>query len=187
VIKKRDEAAALATAEGCREAATGISLADLFRREKDLASFRRALLDLHGVFPFSCADMIDLGRAYFERFPDREADRNIDEVRLGYAVVRAAITEKVVLAVDASRRNAYRAIFDDAASVGAATEALIEAASLEIVLADHDAIVSDLAALKATIDGIPKGMIKERFIGGISYFFNVLFALKLSLRSRAPR
>ena len=77
----------------------GVSLADLFRRGQDLESFRRSVLKLEGRFPFSSADMIELGMAYLERFPDREQDRNAEEVRLGYAIVRTAIAEKAVLAV----------------------------------------------------------------------------------------
>ena len=62
--------------------------------------------------------MIELGAAYFERFPDRTRDRNADEVRLGYALVRVAIIEKAVLAVDPARRDAYRTMFDDVVRVG---------------------------------------------------------------------
>jgi len=111
----------------------------------------------------------------------------MEEVRLGYAVVRAAIIEKVVLAVDPSRRDCYRAIFGDSVRIGPEAEALLPSTSLEEVLADHDALAASLAALRAAIDEIPKGMVKERFVGGISYFFNILFAVKMSLGSRLPR
>jgi hypothetical protein len=164
----------------------GVSLADLFRREVDLESFRRAVAELGGRFPFATADMIDLGRAYLERFPDREQDRNAEEVRLGYALVRTAIIEKAVLAVDPARRQAYRTIFGDLDRLGPETAALVAASGRETVLADHAALTGTLAGLKTAIEGIPKGMIRERFIGGISYFFNILYVFKLSLGERRP-
>jgi len=164
--------------------AAGISLAEIFRRGKDLESFRRAVLELEGNFPFTSADMIALGKAYLDRFPDREQDRNAEEVRLGYAVVRTVILEKAVLAVVPSRRPVYRAIFSDPDRVIHEAAALIAGVGRTAVLADHDALAGALAGLKAAIEEIPKGMIRERFIGGISYFFNILYVLKMSL---APR
>jgi hypothetical protein len=161
-----------------------VCLADLFRQEKDGQSFYRALLQLEGDFPFTSADMIELGQAYFERFPPRE--QNKEQVRLGYTMVRAAIIEKAVLAVDASRRQAYRAIFSDAKKFAPQIEALIASAGLKTVLADHDALASTLAALKASITEMPKGLIKERYTGGLAYFSNILYAIKLSLSSRPP-
>ncbi len=164
-----------------RHPGAGVSLAGLFRGQKDLESFRRAVLDLEGDFAFASADMIELGMAYLERFPDREQDRNPEEVRLGYAIVRMAIAEKAVLAVDPPRRRAYRAIFSDLDRLARETESLIASAGREVILADHDALTVSLAALRAAIEEIPKGMIRERFIGGISYFFNILYVLKLNL------
>jgi len=122
--------------------------------------------------------------AYLERFPDRQQDRNAEEVRLGYAIVRTAIAEKAVLAVGPPRRQAYRAIFSDANRIAPETEALVASAGWEVILADHDALAAALAALKAAIEEIPKGMIRERFIGGISYFFNILYVFKMNLGSR---
>jgi hypothetical protein len=166
--------------------AAGISLAEIFRRGKDLEAFRRAVLELQGSFSFTTADMIDLGRAYLERFPDREQDRNAEEVRLGYAIVRTAMIEKAVLAVDPPRRNAYRSIFSNIDRLAAEAEALVDSAGLGVIQADHDALAAALACLRSAIEEIPKGMIRERFIGGISYFFNILYALKMNLVSRRP-
>ena len=166
--------------------AAGISLAEIFRRGRDLEAFRRAVLELQGSFSFTTADMIDLGRAYLERFPDREQDRNAEEVRLGYAIVRTAMIEKAVLAVDPLRRNAYRSIFSNIDRLAAEAEALVDSAGLGVIQADHDALAAALARLRSAIEEIPKGMIRERFIGGISYFFNILYAFKMNLLSRRP-
>jgi hypothetical protein len=175
------------TASRARHPGAGVSLADLFRRGKDLESFRRAVLELEGRFPFTSADMIELGMAYLERFPDREQGRNAEEVRLGYAIVRTALLEKAVLAVAPSRRNAYRTIFGDPDGIICETNGLVASAGLEIILADHAALAAALAALRTAIEEIPKGMIRERFIGGISYFFNILYVFKMNLGSRGPK
>ena len=81
--------------------------------------------------------MIELGTAYFERYPDRAQDRNAAEIRLGYAAARAALIEKAVLAVDPARREAYRTMFDDVVKVGPSIGVLLAAAGREILLADH--------------------------------------------------
>ncbi|MCK7477364.1 MAG: hypothetical protein M0C28_07630 [Candidatus Moduliflexus flocculans] len=126
--------------------------------------------------------MIELGTAYFERYPDRAQDRNAAEIRLGYAAARAALIEKAVLAVDPARREAYRTMFDDVVKVGPSIGVLLAAAGREILLADHISLSAALAGLKATIDEIPRGMIKERFVGGISNLFNILYVIGMKLR-----
>jgi hypothetical protein len=158
------------------------SLAELFRREKDPESFRRAVIALGGDFPFGSADMIELGTAYFDRYPDRAQDRNAAEIRLGYSAVRAALIEKAVLAVDPARREAYRTMLDDVVKVGPSIGVLLAAAGRVILLADHAALSAAITGLKATIDEIPKGMIKERFVGGISNLFNILYVIGMKLR-----
>ena len=159
------------------------SLAEIFRRAPDLASFRRSVAALGGDFPFASADMIELGKAYFERFPDRVQDRNADEVRLGYAVVRTAVIEKAVLGLAPDRRAAFREMLDDVSRVGPTVEGLIGTAGSEALGADIERLSSVLADVRATIDEIPKGMIKERFIGGISNLFNILYVIRM----KAPR
>ncbi len=159
------------------------SLAELFRREPDLASFRRAVAVLGGDFPLSSADMIELGTAYFERFPDRVHDRNAEEVRLGYAIVRTVVIEKAVLGLAPERRPVFREMLDDVSRVGPAVEGLLGSAGAEALASDIERLSSALTALRATIDEIPKGMVKERFVGGISNLFNILYVIRM----RAPR
>lgn len=159
------------------------SLAEIFRRDSDPDSFRRAVLALNGDFPFGSADMIRLGEAYFERYPDRTQDRNAAEVRIGYALARVALIEKAVLAVDPSRRDAYRALFDDVLKVGPTVASLLASAGRETLQADQRALAAALAGLKAVIDEIPKGLVKERFVGGISSLYNIAYVLDMKLRA----
>jgi hypothetical protein len=73
-------------------------------------------------------------------------------------------------------------MLDDVVKVGPSIGVLLAAAGREILLADHTALSAALAGLKATIDEIPKGMIKERFVGGISNLFNILYVIGMKLR-----
>jgi len=158
------------------------SPASIFVRSKALEPFRAAILALDGDFPFAAPDMIALGQAYFEAFPDRTHDRNPEEVRLGYALVRVCIIEKTVLAVGPERRETYRTVFNDVARAGPALEPLIAGAGREALSRDCDALSAALEDIKAVIDEIPKGMVKERFVGGISNLFNILYVLRMKAR-----
>jgi hypothetical protein len=159
-----------------------VSLVEIFRRGNDPESFRRAVIALGGDFPFASADMIELGAAYFERCPDRAQDRDAAEVLLGYAVTRVAIIEKALLAVDPARREAFRAMLNDVAQVGPRFEALRATTGRNVLGADHAALLAALNGLKGVIDEIPKGLIKERFVGGISNLFNILYVVQMKLR-----
>jgi len=161
--------------------AAGDTLAAVFLREKDLESFRNAVTGLDGVFPFTSADMIALGEAYFEKYPDRTHGRRMDEVRLGYEIVRIAVIEKAVAGFDAVRKNAYRTILGDVAKVASTVAALRRSSGTAALAADGARLRSALEAIKATIDEIPKGMIKERFVGGISNLFNILYVFQMNV------
>ena len=158
------------------------SLAEIFRSEPDLDSFRAAVLALEGDFPLDSDGLIDLGQAYFERFPDRAQDRNAAEVLLGYAVARVVLIEKAVLAVPAERRAAFRAMLSDVGRVGPLLEAVRAPAGEAALESDLEALRAALDALKAVIDEIPKSLVKERFVGGISNLYNILYVIRLKLR-----
>ncbi len=158
------------------------SLAEIFRREPDLESFRRAVRAFAGDFPLGSAEMIELGQAYFERCPDRTCDRNAAEVLLGYALARVVLVEKSVLSVRPARREAFRAMLNDVAAVGPSIDGLLASSGRDELLADHAALRAALTALGSVIDEIPKGLIKERFVGGISNLFNILYVIQMKLR-----
>ncbi len=164
---------------------SGLSPAAIFARNSTAESFRAAVEALAGDFPFAAPDMIALGEAYFRAHPDRTHDRNPEEVRLGYALARVCIIEKTVRGIDPGRRAAYRAIFHDVSKASPLLEPLVAAAGGREALArDCEDLAAALDRIKATIDEIPKSMIKERFVGGISNLFNILYVLRM--KARAP-
>jgi len=165
----------------------GESPAEIFDRVPDAASFRREIRRLDGDFPFDSGAMIRLGEAYFRRFPDSPSARNLDEVRLGYALVRVCAVEKLVRGMSPDLRDAYRAAFEDPGRAAGVVAARRAVAGPEAPAGDIDALAAGLAVLKTTVDEIPRGMIKERFMGGLSTLFNILYVLRIAAGRRDGR
>lgn len=161
--------------------------AELFRLFPDPGDFARAVRERKGDFAFDAAAMIDLGRAYFEFHPDSSADRDLKAVQIGYALVRVCAIERMVAALKPEGREFYRAALEQparireliAARLGGVSEGEPGSASLG---AELEAVEAALDAVRAEIELIPKGMIKERFVGGISLLTNGLYLVRTWLR-----
>lgn len=162
-----------------------VSLAEIFRSSKDVEAFRRAVRALDGEFDLDSAAMIALGTAYFEKHPDRGQDRNMEEVRLGYELTRVCAIEKMVRGLPAGRKDVYRKALSNAAAVGPAVEELTKSIGADGLAADQALLSDALDGIKRTIDDIPKGMIRERFAGGVSALFNILYVFKMKMRPPA--
>jgi hypothetical protein len=154
--------------------------AELFRHHPAPEEFARAVRGLGGEFPFDAEAMIALGRAYFERHPDSAGDRDLDAVRIGYAVVRACSIETIVRGLNPAGRDFYRAVFEQPSRTRALVEARISdgGEAPERLRAELEAVRAAMEAIRAEIELIPKGMIKERFVGGISLLSNGLYLVK---------
>lgn len=70
------------------------SLAELFRLHSRLDDFFDSVRRLDGQFPLGAEDMMALGQAYFERYPEKFVERDLKEVRLGYQLTRFCLLEK---------------------------------------------------------------------------------------------
>jgi hypothetical protein len=156
--------------------------AEIFRRNSELESFRRDLTALDGEFGFASPDMIALGEAYFERHPDRSAGRDTPAVLLGYALVRVCVIEKVTRGLSPAGRRFYRAALQDVTRVGPLVEERRSSESPADLRREAEAVAAALDAVKRTIEEIPKGMIRERFIGGISNLYNILYMVRMKLK-----
>ncbi|MCK7541279.1 MAG: hypothetical protein MZV63_65525 [Marinilabiliales bacterium] len=82
-----------------------------------------------------------------------------------------------------SRRDAYRDMLDDVARVGPVRSrpSPPRPAARPCGPTTRPSTAA-LDGLKAVIDDIPKGLIKERFVGGISNLYNILYVIGLKLR-----
>ena len=155
--------------------------AEIYAAEENVASFASAVTALKGKFPFEAADMIALGELYFERFPDRAHGRNMDEVHTGYTLTRVCIIEKAVAPLSEKRRPIYRDILSGKISSAEKITEIITAIGRKDAASDYKVIAAALDNIKMSIDLIPKGMIKERYVGGISNLYNILYILKMHI------
>ncbi|MCU0848927.1 MAG: hypothetical protein MUD12_13660 [Spirochaetes bacterium] len=153
----------------------------LFEKSDNLESFRNGIIGLGGVFPFERDDMIELGEKYFERYPECYSNRDCSTVQIGYQIVRICIIEKLVEGMPESAKSGYRKIFTDVSSIKETVERLVRANGADSVMRDYKSISEKADAIRTTIDTIPVGMVKERFVGGVSNIYNILYLLKTSL------
>lgn len=160
-----------------------VSPAAVFLSAEDVTSFRESLRALNGEFDFDSPAMIALGTTYFQKHPDRSQNRDMDAVRLGYELVRICAVEKMVQTIPERRRELYRTALSDAASIGESADRLLESVGPAVLAEDHARLNASLDDIKSTINEIPKGMVKERFVGGITALHNMLYVFKLKIRS----
>jgi hypothetical protein len=154
------------------------SLADLFSESSDLSDFDRAVRALEGDFPFDSAAMVALGDAYFSRHPERSADRDLEAVRLGYEAVRIAAVEKIVRGLAPEAREFFRTCFRDPSLTAGLAGARLAASPPAGLLGEAAAVSAALETVRASVEEIPKGRVKERYIGGISLLYNVLYLIR---------
>lgn len=163
------------------------SPADLFRSFPDPRDFARAVREREGDFAFDAAAMVELGRAYFEFHPDASADRDLQAVQIGYALVRACAVERMIAGLEPEGRAFYRAALGQPARIRELIAARLDLAAAgeppsARLRAELEAVGAALDAIRAEIELIPKGMIKERFVGGISLLTNGLYLVRTWLR-----
>ena len=95
--------------------------------------------------------------------------------------------EKILDGLDGVARGPYREMLSDVARMEGLVEGLCRSHGSERVERDVGVIARNLDRVKETIDSLPRGMIKERFVGGISSFYNNLYLVKQLIAKRFPR
>lgn len=156
-------------------------IADLFRKHRDISAFRDSVVVLNGRFPFDTGDMLAMGEAYFERFPDCFSNRNCQEVQIGYQMVRICSVEKIIAALPETERTGYRVMFFTIGAINETVDAIVARKGASAALDDLELVNARLAEVKGVIDTLPTGMVKERFVGGISNIFNVVYLIRTSI------
>jgi hypothetical protein len=74
----------------------------------------------------------------------------------------------------------------NAAAIGSAVDGLYGSIGADGLAVDLALLSAALEIIKKNIDEIPKGMIKERFVGGVTALYNILYVFRLKIRSPAP-
>lgn len=167
-----------------RGTAMGQTPAEILESTSTIDEFRDAITATGGDFPFEAADMESLGEIYFIRYPDSSVERNMENIRFGYRMVRICIMEKILQGLDGGMRDSCRDMLGDVARMETLFDGLWKKYGSERVERDFGVIVANLDRVKGTIDSLPRGMIKERFVGGISSFYNNLYLLKQLMAKR---
>jgi hypothetical protein len=154
---------------------------DVFLRNDDYESFRGELLDLNGDFDLEPRDMLELGEELLRRY----GGAGSADARPAYQVTRLCLLEKALADQAEAPKKALREIFSSPGRLPESLERLSRACTLEEVRQLHRVAEENLARLRLTIDRLPKGMVRERFSGGISAFLNVLYLLEREIERRA--
>jgi len=121
--------------------------------------------------------MMGLGRVYFTRYPDSSVDRNMENIRMGYRIVRVCILEKILQGIDNRHRYMVREMLDNMLLMEDILRKLVNEMGMEAFEEYRRTVTRNLDELRSVIEELPRGMIKERFVGGISKFFNEMYLL----------
>ncbi len=159
------------------------SIANILTPGLAIEKFREIVASTDGSFPFDMDDMVELGEKYLELYPDCFSNRNCQHVQYGYQMVRACIVEKLVKGYEPALKDAFRAMFNQIPLIDEKVAFLVSSQGPENARRLCEQIVSRLYELKSVIDMIPTGMVKERFVGGITQIFNVSYLINMSLDS----
>jgi hypothetical protein len=151
--------------------------ADILAAVNVFEEFRNGILSMSGDFPFGTKDMLELGKVYFIRFPDTSDNRNMDNIRMGYRIVRVCILEKILQGIDDQHRVMVRSMLDDMLLMDNILDKLVKEIGIGAIEEYRTTVSRNLDGVRSLIDELPRGMIKERFVGGISKFYNELYLL----------
>jgi hypothetical protein len=154
---------------------------ELFRN-LDFEDFHASLLEYEGDFLFDSATMHELGNEYYKKYPDRFSNRNAEEVRLGYTMVRICIIEKVLQGLSLEKKAIYREALSDASRAADAVSKLLGVTERELLAREFEMLQEKLDQIKRDIDELPRGMIRERFTGGITNLFNIMYIFNMQLK-----
>lgn len=162
-----------------------VSAAKLFTISPDYESFKDSLIQLKGRFAFEVNDMIELGEAYFEKYPDNFNSSTAEEIHIGYRIARICLIEKIIKEIPQERKYYYRKMYYKSGEINNIVYHIINKYGKEIVFDDYLLIITNLDMLYFKICSMPASMIKERYTGGISIFFNIAYLFKTAVKKYA--
>jgi hypothetical protein len=159
-----------------------LSPADILASASGFEDFREGIIACRGDFPFEPEDMLELGRVYFIRYSDTSVDRNMENIRMGYLIVRTCIVEKILEGIDDKHRDTVRCMLEDLYAMDETLAKLLHDVGMEEVEGIIFTIERNLNRIMGIIEALPRGMTKERFVGGISKFYNEMYLLKEAIK-----
>lgn len=154
-------------------------LNEIFKKNAEPESFRKAIIELDGNFSFTTEDMLKLGEAYLQKYPDTSSNRNIENITVGYNIARICLIEKIILGF--REKNFFREMFYNHALIDSIIVNLINKKNYDLLLNDYEIMELRLHGIQTEVDSLPSGIIKERFVGGITKIHNTLYLMKSAL------
>ena len=161
-------------------------LTDLFKKSPDVESFEKSVIKLNGDFSFDENEMLNLGSAYLDRYPDRRKNRNSDEVRIGYKIAKICIVENLIEGFSNQEKDSLRRGFHKLEKLGETAKFVSTSRDREETVILINRLSKKLDQINKIISTLPKGLIRERFTGAISTLYNSLYLFRLFLEENRP-
>jgi hypothetical protein len=155
--------------------------ADIFTQCEDLEEFYSRIIELNGQFDFLVEDMVSLGEEYFIKYPDTFARRNYDNIHTGYRLMRLCMLEKVMNDFDDRTKEIFREGFGNLKRIRELFPAYCSESGTEKVQQEVLTVEKGLLEMNTSIEKIPTGMVKERYVGGIAHFYNIIYLMKMTV------
>ena len=156
-------------------------ISNILKEHSDVESFRTALCGKGGEFEFNTDSMIEFGETYCSLYPESLTHSDSAGVVTGYKLVRVCVIERMVSIIPEDLREVYRKMFADVSIINSGMDEVKDLIGADEALKIHDSLDSLVKKIKSHIDCMPHGIPKERFVGGISVFFNILYLMKKKL------
>jgi len=157
------------------------SAAEILRNTVTPDKFGPALIELEGDFEFDRDSMIDFGGVYCSLYPDSLNHTDSHQVITGYKLVRISLIEILLKDMESSLKPMYREMLISGGGVTQHMPEIISKLGNDRASEIYKSLDSRVKDIKSIIDSLPNSVIKERFTGGISVFYNTLYLMKKSL------
>jgi hypothetical protein len=153
----------------------GSQIAALFKEKKTIQDFREAMIALDSTFALEQEDLMAIGQIYCDRYPESYSKRNCQHVQIGYSMARICVIEKSLAGIQPECKTIYRTMFYNLNTIEDSVSQLIKSIGCEQIKTDYQTITAAIKNIESLIDGLPRGMIKEKFVGGLSVIYNVVY------------
>lgn len=157
------------------------SAAEILRSAVTPGKYGDAIQELNGDFIFDREAMMDFGEVYCSLYPESVNHSDPAQVVTGYRLVRISIIEVLLNGMDSELKPRYREMLASATGITQFMPEVIAIAGRETALEIYKSLDIKVKDIKSIIDSLPNSVIKERFTGGISVFYNTLYLMKKSL------
>ena len=159
------------------------SAAEILRKEQTPERFGEAIQTFDGDFIFDRDVMMDFGEVYCTLYPESVNHGDSVQVITGYRLVRLAIIEVLLAGMDSRLKPLYREMLISAAGVAKYMPEVLAVEGLENTIDIYRSLDNKVKDIKSVIDTLPNSVIKERFTGGVSVFYNTLYLIKKNLNT----